>query len=371
MESNTEGPLKGIQVVEFAGMGPAPFCGMLLADLGADIIRVDRQEGLGTMDDPVIGRGRRSIALNLKDAADREVALKLVERSHVLLEGFRPGVMERLGLGPVDCHRRNRGLVYVRLTGWGQDAGAVTGKAGHDINYIAAAGVLGAIGDEKPVVPLNLLGDYAGGSLLACIGLLAGLRAAERGENEIVIDSGMRAGATYLMSYQYELAAKGLWKDARRANLLDGGTPFYDTYACADGAWMAVGAIEEKFYRDLLAGLGLEDLLGKVDRHDPGQFAFIRKCLADRFASQPRDFWVERFSGLDACVSPILSMAELVGTPALRERVEGMPEPLPAPGFSGPSSLPRPAPVVGGHTEEIRAALGAGADFRAMESQNI
>ena len=307
---------------------------MLLADFGATIVRIDRP-GAKAAPDPVLGPGRQTVTLDLKQQVDRESAIRLISGSNVLLEGFRPGVMERLGLGPRDCHQTNNKLVYARLTGSGQ-AGELSSKAGHDINYIAMAGVLGSIGGEKPVIPLNLIGDYAGGALLAAFGILAALRAVEGGERHLVVDSSMRAGAAYLMSYQFQQLALGAWQDSRNSNVLDGAAPFYDTYRCADGKWLAVGAIEDKFYGQLLTGLALPQLRA-VDRLDPAHYHYaqLRNAFAERFESKPRVHWLARFRELDACVSPVLSMTELASDISImRQRAPGVVEPRPTPVLS-------------------------------------
>jgi alpha-methylacyl-CoA racemase len=333
-EPLARGPLFGVNVVELAGMGPGPFCAMLLADFGASVVRISRpgEEKV----DPVLGRGRSNVALDLKNPESRDEALQLISRSAVVIEGFRPGVMERLGLGPRECHAANGSLVYARLTGWGQ-AGALSTKAGHDINYIATAGVLASIGGEKPVVPLNLVGDYAGGALLAAFGILAALRGVEAGERGLIVDSSMQAGAAYLLSYQFQQLALGLWRDQRRSNLLDGAAPFYDTYRCSDGQWLAVGAIEDKFYRQLLIGLDLEPLIA-LDRFDPANHGRIRGAFTAKFEKMTREEWVAAFQNLDACVSPVLSMTEVANDPSIvRERISGVPEPRPAPVISSRS----------------------------------
>ena len=346
------GPLVGVKVVEFAGMGPGPFCAMLLADYGASVLQVVRPGA--TPSGPLIGRHRETVALDLKLPADRAAALRLVEDSDVLLEGYRPGVMERLRLGPAECHAVNDKLVYTRLTGWGQ-AGELRDKAGHDINYIAMAGVLGSIGVSKPVVPLNVIGDYAGGALLAAFGVLAALRSAEKGARHLVLDSSMRAGAAYLMSYHFEQLGAGAWQEKRGSNLLDGGAPFYDSYVCADGEWVAVGAIEDKFYGQLLAGLQLESL-ETVDRFDAKNHDRIRNEFSAAFRRCTRAQWMARFRHLDACVSPVLSLSEVAADAAMvRERVPGMPEPRPNPVISGrmPDDPGHPKP---------RASQRSGAD---------
>lgn len=301
---------------------------MLLADYGASVVQVIRPGA--TPSGPLVGRHRETVALDLKVPTGRAAALGLVEDSDVLLEGFRPGVMERLQLGPAECHAVKGTLVYTRLTGWGQ-TGDLRDKAGHDINYIAMAGVLGSIGGEKPVVPLNLIGDYAGGALLAAFGVLAALRSAETGARHLVVDSSMCAGATYLMSHQFEQLSVGAWQDKRGSNLLDGSAPFYDSYVCADGEWVAVGAIEDKFYTQLLVGLHLESL-ETLDRFDVKNHDRIRNEVSAAFRRCTRAQWMTRFRHLDACVSPVLSLSEVVADGTMvHERVSGMPEPRPNP----------------------------------------
>jgi len=370
MTSNAKGvgPLSGLSVVEFAGLGPGPFCGMLLADFGATIVRVDRDPQDAPAAGPVLGRGRRSIVLDLKRNAHREVALQLVRRSDVLLEGYRPGVMERLGLGPGECHAANPSLIYTRLTGWGQ-SGEASAKAGHDINYIAGAGVLAGIGGDKPAIPLNLIGDYAGGALLAAFGILAAVRAVERGERNLVVDSSMQSGAAYLLSYQFEQLAMGEWIDARNRNALDGAAPYYDCYRCRDGQWLAVGAIEDKFYAQLLAGLELERLSG-IDRLDPASRDTLRGEFTRRFAQLPRQAWLDRFSHLDACVSPVLTMTEVARDRQLtRQRVAGIAEPRPTPTLSMPWADVPPAPRPGADTAAILDELGVTVGMDAERHQ--
>ena len=347
------GPLAGVKVVEFAGMGPGPFCAMLLADYGASVVQVVRPGAAPSS--PLIGRHRETVALDLKVPAERAAALRLVEDSDVLLEGFRPGVMERLRLGPAECHAVKDRLVYTRLTGWGQ-AGELRDKAGHDINYIAMAGVLGSIGGDKPVVPLNLIGDYAGGALLAAFGVLAALRSANNGARHLVVDSSMRLGAAYLLTHQFEQLGAGAWQDKRGSNLLDGSAPFYDSYICADGEWVAVGAIEDRFYGQLLVGLQLESLEG-VDRFDANNHDRIRNEFTVAFRRCTRAQWMARFRHLDACVSPVLSLSEVASDGAIvRERVPCMPEPRPNPVISGrmPDDRVHPNPRAS-HLSPLRA----------------
>ncbi len=349
-------PLDGLRVVELAGIGPVPYAGMLLADLGADVVRVDRVGGERPLvPHRILDRGRRSVALDLKQPRAVEVVLRLVEGSDVLVEGYRPGVAERLGLGPDECLRRNPALVYGRMTGWGQD-GPLASTAGHDINYLALSGALDAIGPAggPPVPPLNLLGDFAGGGLLLVVGVLAALRS---GTGQVV-DATILDGLAGLTSMTLALAAAGQWRPERGHNLLDGGAPFYTVYPCADGRYVAVGAIEEPFYRALLAGLGL-DPAGLPDRTDPANWPDLQAAIAARFAARGRDDWVAVFAGTDACVTPVLTLAEAPDDPHQRARgtyLDG--EPAPAPRFSRTPGKARPAPVPGEHTREILAGCG-------------
>jgi alpha-methylacyl-CoA racemase len=359
-------PLAGIRVVEFAGIGPTPFCGMLLADMGADVVRVDRvAAGPGNLPPPlqdIAGRGRRSLAVDLKDPRGVAVVLRLVETADALIEGYRPGVMERLGLGPAVCAERNPSLVYGRMTGWGQE-GPLARRAGHDINYIGLAGVLGAVGSEdRPVPPLNLVGDYGGGALYLAVGVLAALVArAATGRGEIV-DTAMVDGAASLMTPIYQLFARGLWRARRDANVLDGGAPFYRAYRTADGGWMAVGALEPQFYAELLSGLGLGDE-ELPDQMDVAGWPVLHEVFAAAFATRTRDEWEARFAGTDACVTPVLSMEEAPRHPhhvargAFLEGTGGA-EPAPAPRFGGAAGRLRSAPDHGEHSAEVLAELG-------------
>ncbi|WP_322045554.1 CaiB/BaiF CoA-transferase family protein [Paraburkholderia sp. J67] len=301
-------PLKGVTVVEFAGLGPAPFCGMLFAQMGARVIRIGRAgEAL-----PVgpLARGREHIALDLKRADDVARALDLIAQADALIEGFRPGVMERLGLGPDACRARRPALVYGRMTGWGQ-TGPLAQTAGHDINYIAISGALHAIGlaDGEPVVPLNLVGDFGGGGMVLAFGVIAALLRARASGEGCVVDAAMTDGAAMLMSMIYGFRAAGDWQDVRGSNLLDGGAPFYRTYRCADGRWIAVGCIEPPFYAAFMKGIGAQDLLALPQR-ERTHWPLIAQRIAQAVATRTRDAWVARFEGSDACVSPVLDLAE-------------------------------------------------------------
>jgi alpha-methylacyl-CoA racemase len=361
------GPLKGITVVELAGLGPGPWAGTVLADLGAEVVRVERPqpsplEWVPHDRDP-LNRGRRSVAIDVKSDEGREIVLRMVERADVLLEGFRPGVVERLGLGPDACHERNPGLVYARVTGWGQD-GPLAHTAGHDIDYIAVAGALRSIGrrGEAPIAPVNYLGDYAGGGMLVVIGILAAL--VERGSSGRgqVVDAAMVDGVASIQLLTYSLLAAGLWRDDRGVNVLDGAAPFYDTYECADGEHVAVGALEPQFFAALVAGLGIDVDPGA--QFDMGGWNDLRAEIATAFASRTRDEWAEVFAGTDACVAPVLSLAEAPLHPHLAARgtfveVDGVVQPAPAPRFSRTSpATPGVPPARGSDTDEVLGELG-------------
>lgn len=362
------GPLIGLRVLELAGIGPGPHAAMLLADLGADVVRLERppesdsgglQLTLGAQDQML--RGRRSVMVDLKDPAGRETMLRLVERADVLIEGLRPGVTERLGVGPADCHARNPALVYARMTGWGQE-GPLAERAGHDINYIALSGVLHAIGTAgcKPVLPLNLVGDFGGGSMFLVTGVLAALWERERSGAGQVVDVAMVDGVSVLAQMFWSLRASGLWSQARGSNLLDSGAPFYDTYACSDGGYIAVGALEPRFYATLLQGLGLAGT--ELPRQlDPEGWPVLRQRFTEVFASRSRDAWVAVFEGTDACVTPVLSFAEVPTHPHIAARdtiitLGGVPQAAPAPRFSRTRpDLPVPPPTPGADTAGVLA----------------
>jgi len=347
--------LNGLRVIEMAGIGPGPHAAMVLADLGADVVRVDRPTPMTEMVEPendFVLRNRRSLIADLRDLDQREEVLELVDRADVLIECYRPGVAERLGIGPEVCTRRNPRLIYGRITGWGQE-GPLALTAGHDINYIALSGALGLIGrrEERPLAPLNLIGDLGGGSLYLVIGILAALLERERSGQGQVIDAAMVDGASSLLAMYWALAERERWSPERGTNMTDGGGPFYDTYRCADGRYVAVGAVEPKFYAELLDGLGL-DPANLPDQMDHSQWPAVREVFAEVFASRDRDVWAAVFAGTDACVTPVLELAEVPETPhmAARGTIDhslGQNQPAPAPRFSRsdrPSLTPPPAP---------------------------
>ncbi len=309
------GPLKGIKVVEFAGLGPVPFAGMVLSDLGAEVVQINREASapeanLFAREKNIPDRGRRLIRLDLKAPAGVATALRLIERADALIEGFRPGVMERLGLGPEICLARNPRLVYGRMTGWGQ-TGPLAPTAGHDINYLALSGALHAIGraDGGPTPPLNLIADYGGGAMLLLVGLLAALLEARRSGQGQVVDAAMSDGCALLMAAIYSLKAMGYWSDQRESNLLDGAAHFYDTYECADGQWLAVGPIEPHFYRILLEGCGVTDPDPRRQWH-PKSWPAMKEQLRAALRTKTRDEWCAVFAGSDACVTPVLGLDE-------------------------------------------------------------
>jgi len=371
--TSDSGPLRGLRVVELAGIGPGPFAAMLLADLGADVIRVDRP---GRGSSPVLrdsrldllNRGKRSVAVDLKHPDGAEVVLALAERADVLVEGFRPGVAERLGVGPERVHARNPKLVYGRMTGWGQE-GPLSHSAGHDINYIAVAGALHPIGRAggPPQVPLNLVGDFGGGALYLVVGVLAGLREADRTGQGPVVDAAIVDGAAHLTTMFSGLLAGGLWSDTRGANLLDSGAPFYDVYETADGLHMSVGALEPQFYAELVRLLGLADDPGMPAQHDIARWPEMRRRFAAVFASRSRDEWTKVFAGTDACVAPVLSVTEaprdshLLARATYEER-DGIVQPAAAPRFVGrpAAAASAPPPLPGEHTREALTDWGVG-----------
>jgi alpha-methylacyl-CoA racemase len=348
------GPLTGLRVVEMDGIGPTPHAAMLLADLGADVIRVQRRNPRGAPDgvadaDHVLWRNRRVVRADLKTAADRDCVVRLIAAADVLIEGFRPGVMERLGLGPGDCLGANPGLVYARMTGWGQDGPWAT-RAGHDINYLALTGLLHAMGPAQapPLPPLNLAADFGGGSVLLAFGIMAALWERHHTGQGQVVDGAMVDGANLLGQLLWSWRDAGRWSDRRGTNMLDGSAPFYRTYECADGKYVAVGALEPPFYRQLLDGLGL-DSTALPDRWDKAAWPQLADCLAERFAEQTRDSWVHVFGDRDACVTPVLEFGEVPAHEHISQRntvieVAGVPQAAPAPRFSR-TAAPLPAPA--------------------------
>jgi alpha-methylacyl-CoA racemase len=373
-DAMASGPLTGLKVIEFAGIGPGPFCGMLLSDLGADVVRIDRKGGGRASKFDITARGRRSVALDLKSPAAIETCLKLVESADILFEGFRPGVMERLGLGPEVVLGRNPKLVYGRMTGWGQ-TGPYAKAAGHDMNYIAITGALEAIGtDEKPIPPLNLVGDFGGGALYLAFGLLAGVIHARATGQGQVIDCAMSDGAASLMAMFYGFKASGAWADGRRNNLLDGGAHFYDTYQCADGRWVSIGSIEPQFYALLLEKTGIKDpdFQQQMNRD-------LWPSLTDRLAAviktKTRDEWCALMEATDVCFAPILNMDEAPSHPhnAARQTfvtLDGVVQPAPAPRFSAtPGVIQAPPPAIGADNDAALADWGfSGGEIEALKT---
>ncbi|MDE2465972.1 MAG: CoA transferase [Alphaproteobacteria bacterium] len=333
------GPLSGIRIVEFAGIGPGPFAAMLLSDMGADIIRIDRKGGRSPGPTEVTYRGRAAVALDMKKPEAVAAALKLIAAADGLIEGFRPGVMERLGVGPDVCLARNPKLVYGRMTGWGQ-SGPLAAAAGHDINYIALSGALHSIGQRggKPVPPLNLVGDFGGGALYLVMGMLAALIEAQRSGKGQVVDAAMTDGAASLMAMFYGMKSMGLWSDTRGENLLDSGAHFYDTYETKDGKFVAIGSIEPQFYQQLLTRCGISDPAFKAQM-DRGSWGALKEKIAAVFKTKTRHEWDEIMLGSDVCYAPVLSLAEAPAHPHNRARdafveVAGVTQPAPAPRFS-------------------------------------
>ena len=360
------GPLRGVRVVELASIGPGPHAAMTLADLGADVIRVERPGGTLSAvarDKDVLTRGRPSLAMDLKDPRAASVVLDLVATADVLIEGMRPGVAERLGVGPADCLARNPRLVYGRMTGWGQE-GPLAQRAGHDIDYIAVSGSLHGLGRAggPPQFPQNLLGDFAGGSAYLVIGVLAALLEARTSGQGQVVDAAIVDGTAHLNAMLAGLIAGGAWREERGQNLLDSGAPFYDVYETADGRHMAVGAIEPQFYAELLDGLGLVD--PAPDRSDPGNWPALREAIAARFRERTQQEWTDVFEGTDACVSPVLPLTEAARHSHLAARHTyvdrgGVVQPAPAPRFSRtPAALGSPPSLPGQHSREALQAWG-------------
>lgn len=367
------GPLDGITILELAGIGPAPFAGMMFADMGARVIRVDRLEAadLGIPGRQakfdVLGRGRQSIRVNLKHPDGVALVVQLAQKSDALIEGFRPGVIERLGLGPEILLKANPKLVIGRMTGFGQ-SGPMADRAGHDINYIALAGALHAIGrrGDAPVPPLNLVGDFGGGGMMLAFGVVCAILSAQRTGRGQVVDAAMVDGAATLMAMMYGFRSGGTWRDERGVNVLDTGAPWYDAYETSDRKWLAVGAIEGRFYKAFLEGLGIagEDL---PKQHDVKRWPELKTRFASVIKSKVRDEWAEIFAHSDACVAPILALDEVAQHPHMAARgtlVErnGVRQPAPAPRFDGtPAQLPGETPLAGADTADVLASLGLNA----------
>jgi len=347
--SDHPGPLAGLKVLEFAGLGPVPFCGMLLSDMGADVLRIDREGGRRYDKYAVDTRGRRSVVLNLKDPGDRDIALALIEKADALIEGFRPGVMERLDLGPDEAFARNPKLVYGRMTGFGQ-TGPYSRQPGHDINFVALSGALHALGPkQKPAVPLNLIGDFGGGALYLAVGILAALRHVAGGGEGQVVDCAMTDGVISTMAMLYGEHAAGRWLDERESNIIDGAAHFYNNYECADGKWIAIGSIEPPFYRALLAKLGLDADPDFADQMDRRKWPELTRRMAEIFRTRTRDDWCALFEGSEVCFAPVLSLAEAPRHPHNVARgafvdIDGVPHPAPLPRFSRTNAKIRHAP---------------------------
>lgn len=376
------GPLSGIRIIEIAGIGPAPFAAMMLSDMGADVIRVDRSSHCfgGDPSNPpkeLFNRGRRSIGLDLKSPEGIAVLMDLVGEADALIEGFRPGVAERLGFGPDACHERNERLVFGRMTGWGQE-GPYAPTAGHDINYIALAGVLAHLGraGEKPTPPINLVGDFGGGGMLLAFGVVCGVLEASRSGKGQVVDAAMVDGAASLMTMMWAFKSMGMWTDERGGNLLDTGTHFYDTYECADGKFVSIGSIEPQFYAELLARTNLEESFTSVGETMPNQmdrsaWPTMKERLAAIFKTRTRDEWSAELEGTDVCFAPVLTMDEAAEHPHNIHRgtfteVAGITQPAPSPRFDRtPGEIQRPPSFPGQHTDEIMA------EWLSTESERI
>ena len=371
------GPLSGYKIVEIAGIGPGPFCAMMLADLGAEIVRVDRKSSAGARTKfDILNRGRKSIAVDLKNADGIETVLRLIEKADALIEGFRPGVMERLGLGPEACLARNPRLVFGRMTGWGQD-GPLAHAAGHDINYVSLTGALHAIGrkGETPVPPLNLVGDFGGGGMMLALGIVSALLETQKSGKGQVVDAAMTDGSAALMGIIYGLKQAGIWSNEKGTNLLDGGAHFYDSYACADGKWVSIGSIEPQFYALLLEKTGVTDPAFQ-NQMDKDQWPALKAKLAEVLKTKTRDEWCAIMEGSDVCFAPILDMDEAPEHPHNKSRetfiqIEGVTQHAPAPRFSrSVNDTPGPPPIAGAHTDEILASWGfSEADVSDLKSK--
>lgn len=368
------GPLQGVKVIELAGIGPGPFCAMMLSDMGAEVIRVERSAAVapGDPNDPpkdVLARGRRSIGVDLKNPDGLETVLKLVEQADIVMEGFRPGVTERLGLGPEDCLARNPKIVYGRMTGWGQE-GPYHLAAGHDINYIALAGALEPLGrkGEAPVHPLNLVGDFGGGGMYLAFGLVCGVLEARQSGKGQVVDTAMVDGAASLMNMFWGMKASGVWNDERGTNMLDTGSHFYDTYECSDGEYISIGSIEPQFYAELLELSGLGEQADLAKQMDRTQWPAMKERVTDLFKTKSRDEWSAIMEHSDVCFAPVLSMDEATQHPHNVERgtfieVGGMTQAAPAPRFSRTEvAVQGPASHPGADTDDVLADYGFDAD---------
>ena len=361
------GPLQGTRVVEIAGLGPAPLGCMMLADMGADVLRIDRPTGPGLslvpFEQDTLTRGRRSVAVDLKAAGGADVVRRLTDRADVFVEAFRPCVAERLGIGPDDLMSRNPRLVYARMTGWGQE-GPLADRAGHDIDYASVVGAIGAVGerDRKPVPPLNWLADFGGGSTFLVIGVLAALVERMTSGRGQVVDVAMVDGVATLSTMVHSMIAAGMWQDQRGVNLFDGGAPFYDTYECADGKYVAVGALERQFFAELIRVLGIEDRTPA--QHDMASWPEMRALFAETFRTRTRDEWAAVFADVDACVAPVMGLTEAIDHPHVKARqtlvdVDGVVQPAPAPRFARtPGAVQRPPRLPGEDTDEALVDWG-------------
>ncbi|TYO98431.1 alpha-methylacyl-CoA racemase [Geothermobacter ehrlichii] len=367
------GPLKGIKVIEFAGIGPGPFCAMMLADMGAEVIRIDRkgEKRFGRLD--ITSRGRRSIALDLKNQEGVKTALRLIEKADALLEGFRPSVMERLGLGPEQCFQVNPRLVYGRMTGWGQN-GPLSHAAGHDINYIALTSALYSIGrpDSPPVPPLNLVGDFGGGAMMLAFGLVCGVLEAKTSGQGQVVDAAMTDGASALMTYMYGFKAAGKWNNSRGTNRLDGGAHFYDSYECSDGKYISIAAYETQFYALFLKTCGIDDPAFHAQL-DVEKWPELKQKLTQMFKTKTREEWCALMEGTDICFAPVLDMDEAPEHPHNKVRktfieIDGVVQPAPAPKFSRTHpEIQGCPPFPGEHNEEVLSEWG----FSEAEIENL
>ena len=369
------GPLAGVKVVEIAGIGPGPFCAMMLADMGAEVIRVDRKGARGGGKFDILQRGRKSIAVDLKKPEGVETVLKLIEKADALIEGFRPGVMERLGLGPDVALKRNPKIIFGRMTGWGQE-GPMAHAAGHDLNYIALTGMLHSMGraDQPPTPPLNLVGDFGGGGMMLAFGVVCAILEAKNSGKGQVVDAAMTDGASVLGAMMFGFHASGMWTNDRYANMLDGGAHFYDCYECADGKYVSIGSIEPQFYALLLEKTGINDPEFE-HQHDKSKWPALKEKVATVLKTKTRDEWSEIMEGTDVCFAPVLNLEEAVKHPHNVARktfveIEGVPQPAPAPRFSRTeATIQRPPAQAGQHTDEALKEWGlSDADLEDLRS---